>query len=196
MKSTLTAFLFSLVLTTGCSMTHSDPKNPKKNPHPMKRYEVTATADAPGPWDSVKGVAYFDVINISCVPQDSFTGARDVPSNGYDFELTRIDNKTWKGYFYQDFFVDEDYFGQGVCHWDTTGVGTVFAVRGEKFSSSFLLKDFLDRNPQVSYFKKSAYGDQTLVRYGAQAYFPLDPNVIEHLDAYFRITIAVKEVTP
>jgi hypothetical protein len=55
MRKILTALVFALTLTTGCSMTHGDPKNPKKNPHPIKRYEVTATTDAPGPWDAVKG---------------------------------------------------------------------------------------------------------------------------------------------
>ncbi|WP_225563045.1 hypothetical protein [Rhodanobacter sp. DHG33] len=49
-------------------MTHGDPTNPKKNSHPIKRYEITATTDAPGPWDSVKGYIAYEVTNPECVP--------------------------------------------------------------------------------------------------------------------------------
>ncbi len=62
-------------------MAHGDPKNPRKNPHPAQRYEVIATADAPGPWDSVQGAAFFDVTNVACVPKGAFTGGRNVPTD-------------------------------------------------------------------------------------------------------------------
>lgn len=177
-------------------MTHGDPKNPKKNPHAVKRYEVTATADAPGPWDSVGGTVFFDVINNEdCVPRDSFTGGQNVPNTGDHFEMTRVDEKTWKGYFYRDALQDEDYFGMGVCHWDATGVGADFAVRGEKFNSSFLVKDFLE-GPQISYFKKSDYGEQALVRYGAPNYSPLRPEYTQNPTAFFPVTISIKEIAP
>lgn len=176
-------------------MTHGDPTNPKKNPHPVKRYEVTATADAPGPWDSIKGYIAYEVTNLGCVPRGSFTGGQNVPNTGYDIEMKRVDDKTWRGYFYRDALQDSDYFDLGVCHWDVTSVGTVFVIHGEAFSSSFLLGDFL-KGPQSSYFKKSAYGDMTLVRYGAQDYSISDTDVIQHPDAYFPITVTVKEATP
>ena len=55
-------------------MFHGDPDNPKKNPHPTKRYELTATVDAPGPWDDVNGRVYFDVVSTACLRENKFLG--------------------------------------------------------------------------------------------------------------------------
>jgi hypothetical protein len=177
-------------------MNHGDPKNPKKNPHPVKRYEVTATSEAPGPWDSVKGKVFFDVINKDCVPRDSFTGGQNVPNTGYDFEMTHVDGKTWKGYFYRDMLLDEDYFGQGICHWDATGVTPVFVIHGETFGASTWLEDALRKGPQTDYFRKSAYEDHSLTGDGALDFSAINPEYIKHPDAFFPITVTVKEVTP
>ncbi|MEO8809334.1 MAG: hypothetical protein ABI386_03710 [Rhodanobacter sp.] len=93
-------------------MTHGDPKNPKKNPHPVKRYEVIATAHAPGPWDAVSGTVFFDVVNLACTPEDKFLGVHAKPRDvAMDFEMARVDEKTWKGHFYRDAMLDEDYYG-------------------------------------------------------------------------------------
>jgi hypothetical protein len=177
-------------------MTHGDPKNPKKNPHPVKRYEVIATADAPGPWDSVKGYIGYDVINKDCVPRDSFTGGQDVPNIGVDIEMTRVDDKTWKGYFYRDALQDEDYFELGLCHWDVTSVGVAAIAKGVRFNWGHLLNLLLHDSSQATYFKKSVYGDQAFTRYGAPDLTAADPEVIQHPDAYFRVTIAIKEIAP
>lgn len=174
-------------------MTHGDPTHPKKNPHPIERFEVTATADAPGPWDSVKGYITYEVANPECVPRGSFTGGQNVPNTGYDIDMKRVDNKTWRGYFYRDALQDSDYFGLGACHWDVTSVGTVFVVRNETFSSSFLLQDFHD-GPRIDYFKKSAYGDPTQIRYGAPGYSAQRPEYKQDPGAFFPVTISVKEV--
>ena len=177
-------------------MSHDDPKNPKKNPHPLKRYEVTATADAPGPWDTVKGYISFQVANVQCVPQDSFTGARNIPNTDFDFEMTRVDEKTWKGYFYRDFLQDEDYFGQGVCHWDTSGVGAEFITHGMSFTSTDLLDVFLRKGPQAEYFKKSQYLNHSSTLNSALVSSADTPEVVQHPDAFFPITVTVKEATP
>jgi hypothetical protein len=196
MKSTLTALFLSLALTTGCSMTHADPKNPKQNPRPVKRYEVIATADAPGPWDSAKGRVAFEVSNRDCVPQDSFTGARNVPNTTYDFELVRVDDKTWKGYFYRDQLEDEDYFGLGVCHWDATTVGPIFLARDETFNAGAWLDDALHKGPQTSYFKKSSYGDRSFAGMAAPEYSALRPEFAQDPGAFFPIVVTIKETTP
>jgi hypothetical protein len=182
----------ALALITGCSMTHGDSENPKKNPHPVKRYEVTATADAPGLWDSVKGRVAFKVVNRECVPQDSFTGARNVPNTNFEFEMTRVDDKTWKGYFYRDLLHNEDYFGLGVCHWDVSQASPSFNEHGENFVPASGLES---TKPYTEYFKKSDFTDrsQTTGGYGTT---PTDPEITQHHDAFFPITVTVKEITP
>jgi hypothetical protein len=197
LRRTLTALVLALTLTTGCSMTHGDPKNPKKNPHPVKRYEVIATADAPGPWDSVSGRVFFDVVNLACTPEDKFLGVHAKPQDvAIDFEMTRVDEKTWKGSFYRDAMMDEDYYELGVCHWDATSVSAGFTAQGIDFSSDALMDRFLHKNSQTEYFKKSSYGDRNLIGIGTLDFSSNNSEYIKSPNAFFPITVTVKEVTP
>ncbi|WP_426701821.1 hypothetical protein ACPPVV_02045 [Rhodanobacter sp. Col0626] len=176
-------------------MTHGDPKNPKMNPHPVKRYEVIATADAPGPWDSVKGYISYDVINPACTPEDKFLGVHEMPQDvGQDIEMTRINEKTWKGYFYRDLIQDEDYYELGVCHWDATSVAAVFTVHNEKFAAGSAMKDFTHNGPQMEYFRKSDFLDRSRTIDGLP-YLTVRPEYIKSPDAFFPITVTVKEAT-
>lgn len=177
-------------------MMHGDPSHPAKNPHPVKRYEVTATSDAPGPWDSIVGYIHYDVISKKCVPMDSFLGEQSVPNIGVDIEMDRVDDHTWRGYFYRDALRDEDYFDLGVCHWDVTSVSANTIAQGVRFGWGGLFEELLRDSPETSYFKKSVYGDRSFAPYGAPDLTGEDPDVREHPDAYFRATIAVKEVAP
>ncbi|UYK71953.1 hypothetical protein [Xanthomonas sacchari] len=195
-RTALVAFTLSFALMTGCSMTHGSPKKPAKNPHPVKRYEVIATSHAPGSWDSIIGYIHYDVINAKCVPMDSFIGQQDVPKIGVHIEMTPVDDHTWKGHFYRDAFQDEDYYKLGVCHWDVTSVSVNTIVQGVRFGWGGLFTELLRDSPEASYFKKSVYGDKSFAPYGAPDLSPNDPEVLQHPDAYFPVTIAVKEVMP
>jgi hypothetical protein len=177
-------------------MTHGSPEKPAKNPHPVKRYEVTATSQGPGPWDSIKGYIGYEVINKKCVPMDSFLGEQSIPNTMLDIEMTRVDDKTWRGYFYRDALQDEDYYKLGVCHWDVTDVSASFTAQSISFSSGSLLKDFLHSSSQTEYFKKSSYGDRNLAGINALQFLPTDTEVIKQPDAFFPITVTVKEITP
>ncbi|USJ01647.1 hypothetical protein MUG10_05530 [Xanthomonas prunicola] len=183
--------------TAGCSKgidVGNDGATGHLNPHPVKRYEVIATSHAPGPWDSFKG-AYigYDVINTKCVPMIPLIGEQHVPNAGLDVPMVQVDDHTWKGYFYRDALVDEDYFNLGVCHWDVTSVGVSAIGKGVKFGWGGLLDELLHENIGKSYFKKSSYGDPSLVPYGALELNPNDPEVLQSPDAYFPVTITVKE---
>lgn len=166
------------------------------NPHPVKRYEVIATSQAPGPWDSVVGTVFFDVVNKDCVPRQSFTGSQDVPSASIHFEMSRMKGDSWVGYFYRDALVDDDYFELGTCQWDATSVAPTFTIGGERFGAPTWLSDALHEGPQVTYFKKSTYRDPSLVRYGSPAYSPARPEYRRDPDAFFPIDVSVKETAP
>lgn len=174
---------------------HGDPNNPKKNPHPVQRYEVIVTADAPGPWDKVSGTAFFEVTNVECTPENKFLGVhikpQDVP---IDFQLTQVDARTWKGYFYRDSMLDEDYYGLGICHWDATQVAPSFVVHGESFGSGQMVTEAL-RTPQIDYFKKREYLDRSFTGDGATVSSGDNRNVMQHPDEFFPITVTVKEAT-
>lgn len=183
-------------------MTHGDPKNPKQNPHPMQRYEVIAAAEAPGPWDAVSGYIGYDVVNPGCTPENKFLGVHILPKGvGLDIEMTRVDDKTWKGYFYRDYLLDEDYHGLGTCHWDATSVTADFSLRGVRFNSGSILDKFLRKGPQSTYFrqsdfKKSEDANPSLVRYGAPNFSAVRPEYTKNPSDFFPITVMVKKTTP
>ena len=178
-------------------MSHGDPKNPKKNPHPVRRYEVTATAKAPGPWDKVDGYITYEVVNIQCTPEDKFLGVHIMPTEvGVNIAMTRVGENTWKGYFYRDYMQDEDYYEMGVCHWDATSVSGGFHVHGETFGAGDILKMLLSRGASTEYFKVSEFTDRTLSGDGAWLTSADDPEVAKHPSQFFPITVAIREVSP
>lgn len=178
-------------------MTHGDPKHPKMNPHPIKRYEIIATADAPGPWDSVSGYLHYEVVNKGCTPEDKFLGVHIMPEGvEHKFEMTRLGEITWKGYFYRDLIQDEDYYGLGACHWDIAGVTPVFVVHGKTFASARGIEDYLSKGPQTEYFKKNAFLDRSSTSNDALPFLAVRTEVARHPDSFFPITVTVKEVTP
>ncbi|WP_196298235.1 hypothetical protein [Xanthomonas albilineans] len=192
--------LMPLALTAaGCSKgidVGNDGATGHLNPHPVKRYEVIATSHAPGPWDSIKAYIGYDVINAKCVPMIPFLGEQHMPNTGLYIPMTRVDDHTWKGYFYRDALLDEDYFKLGVCHWDVTSVGISAIAKGVRFNWSGMLQELLRESQETYYFKKSAYGDQHLVEYGAQTLAGDDDEALQHPDAHFQVTISVKEARP
>ncbi|OWF59590.1 hypothetical protein B1H41_15515 [Xanthomonas vasicola pv. vasculorum] len=167
------------------------------NPHPAKRYEVIATSHAPGPWDSFEG-AYigYDVINTECVPAIPVIGEQHVPNTSLDVPMVRVDDHTWKGYFYRDALLDEDYVKLGVCHWDVTSVGVSAIAQGVRFAWDGLLDELLRGSPETSYFKKNVYGGRAFSRDGAPSYSPLRPEYESSPDDFFPVTIAIKEAKP
>ncbi len=178
-------------------MAHSDPHNPAKNSHPVKRYEVIATADAPWPWDSVKGYLEYKVSNQECTPEDKFLGVHVMPPMvGHDFEMTRIDEKTWKGYFYRDFLQDGDYYGLGGCKWEPSSVAVAFVAKGVTFSPGSVFEDFLRNISKTEHFKKSDYGDPDSLRYGTLVYSEINPEYLKNKNEFFNITMKVREVAP
>ncbi|CTP89474.1 hypothetical protein XTPLMG728_2246 [Xanthomonas translucens pv. poae] len=185
------------VAAAGCSKgidVGNDGATGHLNPHPVKRYEIIATSHAPGPWDSFEGgYIGYDVINTKCVPMIPFIGEQHVPNTGLNIPMTRVDDHTWKGYFYRDALQDEDYFKLGLCHWDVTSVGVSAIAQGVRFAWSGSLEELLRDSPETSYFKKSVYGDRSFARYGAPDYSPLRPEYKQNPDDFFPVTIAVKE---
>jgi len=190
------AAIMPLAVAAGCSLSHGDPNNPKRNPHPVRRYEVTAVADAPGAWDSVKGYASYEVVNIECTPENKFVGVHMKPKDvSVSFEMTRVADNTWKGYFYRDAMLDEDYYDLGVCRWDATQVAPSFVIRGVAFGASEMTDEAL-KAPQTTYFKKSDFLDHVPKPYGAADFSADRPEYKQHPNAFFPIIVTVSEVSP
>lgn len=191
----LSTLLISLA-TAACSPPMDKQPDIKLNPHPVQRYELTATVDAPGAFDSAEGYLSYDIANVECVPKDSFEGARNVPSSSRAFELTRVDAHTWKGYFYRDLLKDEDYFGLGTCHWDATNAVPVFKVHGASFSPALVVQDVVGKVPSTSYFRKSDFYDRSMHGIGAIPHRATEEGVLKEPGAFFPITVTIKATRP
>jgi hypothetical protein len=145
----------------------------------------------------VKGYLGYEVVNKECTPEDKFLGVHELlPAVTLNFEMTKVDEKTWKGYIYSDLIQDEDYYGLGVCHWKVTGVGPEFAVHGETFTSSDTLDVYLHKSPQTEYFKKSEFLNRSLSGDGALVSSADNPKVLQRPGDFFPITVTVKEAKP
>lgn len=178
-------------------MAHGDPKHPKKNPHPVQRYEIVATADAPGPWDSVHGYVEYKVSNPDCTPKDEFLGVHAMPPiEGIRVEMARTGEKTWKGYFYRDAMLDEDYYGLGKCRWDATSVSANFVAHGESFGTGDVLSVLLKDGPQTGYFRKSQFRDTSFTGDGALDFSTKNPEYVKDSDAFFPIVVSARLANP
>lgn len=186
------ATIVSLVAVIVFFMTYKSPKHPARNPLSVKRYDVIATSNAPEPWNSIEGYIGYEIVNRECLPISSFLGQQDVPNFGISIEMKRVDDHTWKGYFFRDAWQDADLYNLGICHWDVTSVGISAIARKVRFNWSHALNTLLRDGLKTSYFKKSLYGDAGAVRYGAQTLTVEDPEVLQSPCAYFPVTIAVK----
>src|SRR6185437_13829248 len=56
-------------------------KSSQEESAPQQRYEIIATAKAPGPWDKVKGFISYEVVNPQCTPEDKFVGVHAMPTD-------------------------------------------------------------------------------------------------------------------
>lgn len=189
--------------TTACSSTMH---TPKLNAHPSQRYELTVTANAPGPWDSVKGFVTYAVGNVECTPKDTFAGVHELPKQvTHEITLTRIDAHTWHGYFYRDALEGGNYFGLGVCHWEMEGVDMAFQVHGFTFSAGIPFLDMstykvaVPDKPVTEYFSKADYFDTALKDQApkggimvASGHGPEAPPFSKNFGEPFPITLSVR----
>ncbi len=156
------ALLLSLALiTTACGSPMKKP-DIKQNPTPKQRYDITLRIDgAPGPFDSVAGSVDYQVSNGRCVPLTPISGATLVPQEHIPLTLTHVSDNVYKGTLYADRFIDEDYYGLGVCQWELVAAGIELKIGKMDFSPSIFLKDMKAGTPVVTYFSKHFYEESS-----------------------------------
>jgi hypothetical protein len=144
-RSFISLCLFPLLW--GCSMnTAPDPaeliKRYRENPHPQQAYRVTlAIADAPGPFASLEAYATYEIQGETCLlPSDNnFEGAQLTPkrrSLPVDFE--KVSDTEYVATVYADRMLDADYYGRGVCHWQSTGTHVRLKATGADGETEFV----------------------------------------------------------
>ena len=148
---------------TACRPSTMNESDIKLNPRPTQAYEMTLTIhDAPGPFDSVKGFVGYES-NVECVPVQAISGAKNPLHHTIQIELKEVGLNTYRGKFYMDLLQDEDYFGQGKCHWSFSGIGIPIKVGEVTFGAGATARQLAASGPTYTeYFPKSAYGDNEI----------------------------------
>lgn len=202
MRGHLPLLLFLCASVTGCSSAMNHEPDVKSNPHPVQRYELTVTVDAPGPWDKISGTAVYDITNEKCIRYNDFEGVYMRPATvGREFVLTKVDDHTYRGYFYRDALEPGDYYGKGACHWDVAAVGPTFIAHGLTFVPRIGLDtnkpgfgDALDGSKATEWLKRKEYFDRSLTdaNYGWSSLSDRD----EAPGEWFSVTMAARRVKP
>lgn len=177
------------------------PPVPRRNPHAVP-YEVTMTIeDAPGPFAVVKAAMQYEVLNERCLPRlGGMAGTRVSAVEWVEIELAQIAPQTYRGRFYDDLMVDEDYFGLGVCHWSL--VTTVFQLRatgaeGEtKFSEHLFYKDLMGNDPIRTYYWKGYYPRASLDDFPEGGERDASKFKPELRDELFVLDFSIRKVAP
>ncbi|MBI0301500.1 hypothetical protein JBE04_45470, partial [Streptomyces sp. PRKS01-29] len=86
--------------------------------------------------------------------------------------LHKVSENEYRGTFYLDRMLDEDYYGRGVCHWTLTGVGAMLRATTSKADTRFLT--FIDKkrmeydSPLTLYYPNLVYPRaDTVANFGA-----------------------------
>lgn len=170
---------------------------------PGRPYTVTVTVEgAPGPFEAVSAFVQYDIANYQqCGKYNSDTGTRMPITASESFPLEKISNTKYRGTFYLDLMRDEDFFGNGVCHWGLTQMSTRLKATGAHEDTRFL--------PYLP--KESITSQESRTLYFWSGYYPraknsdnypefgdknLDSIPESHRSEFFKITLTTKEGTP
>lgn len=175
----------------------------KLNPAPKQAYELVLTLkDAPGPFAIVEGVAQYDVSNYEdCGRILPATGTAGRITSQEPVTLHKVSENEYRGTFYLDRMLDEDYYGRVACDWTLTGVGAMLRATTSKADTRFLTYFKKERmntgSPLTLYYPKVAYP-----RAEFAANYPAsgkeDPSAYkeELRNALFSITTTVQKLVP
>lgn len=170
----------------------------KQNPHPKLRYDVTVTIDgAPGPFDSVDGFMQYEVTNKACVPETGgpMNAMRLAPMANPAIAFKKVWDNTYKGAVYADYFLDEDYFGLGVCHWSLMAVITGLNINMLTLSPDLSSEQLFAQKSVTTYFVRQDYltNDLKSISIGetSRSHYSADRQ-----KDIFSITLTAKESAP
>lgn len=132
------------------------------NPNPVHAYEIRVLIDdPPGPFASISGVAQYDVQNPGCGDIDPFIGAIPPIRSNEVIELRKVSDREYAGVIYSDRILDEDYYGNGVCHWKLVEARII--LRGDaspestRFVADLPAEAIESQGEQRRYFWKGYY---------------------------------------
>ncbi|WP_308034666.1 hypothetical protein [Neisseria dentiae] len=214
----LTATLLSAASLTGCGwleermdIQKQTEKRFRLNPNPKEAYRIRIKIDgAPGPMKLMTEM-YTGYKAWNCqYTINHFEGADTEPAKDIQTPMQSIGENEYETVVYFDAMLDEDYFGQGVCHWEPENFGVSFKATGKpeetEFNVSDVMENLLKEKKLVKYYWNGAYpyyrnDDGTVYLRSDGTNFtdfgePLEWFSPERRQDLFSITITFEEVKP
>ena len=169
MTALITAAVFSVLSLNACggsekSMSIQEQTEAKfqLNPHPKQAYRLKIKInDAPGPLKLMGNMSVgYKAENCSYII-NHIEGAPANPEKRVRTVIRQLGEFEYETVVYADAMQDEDYFGEGICHWKPEGFGVAFKATGSPDETKFNFGDFLDdlieKKMLVKYYWKWAY---------------------------------------
>lgn len=174
----------------------------RRNPHPTA-YEVTMTIEnAPGPFASIEGVMQYETrLNDPCLPDlGGMAGTRMRLKEHVPVTLEKIGKDAYRGIYYTDLLVDEDYYGLGVCQWSMVAARVVLRAGKEEGEANFFENIFFDdlvsKEKVKVYFWKGHYPKETISDInipGEENFDKFKPELREDL---FALSFDIRKLAP
>jgi len=168
MTAVMTAAVFSVLSLNACGGSEKSRIQEQTearfqlNPHPKQAYRLRIKInDAPGPLKLMGnfGVGY-KAENCSYVI-NHLEGVSSNPKKDVENQVRQLGDFEYETVVYTDAILDEDYFGEGICHWKPDGFGVAFKATGHPEETKFNFGDFLDdlmeKKTLTKYYWKWSY---------------------------------------
>ena len=214
MTALMTAAVFSVLSLNACggseksmSIQEQTEARFQLNPHPKQAYRLKIKInDAPGPLVSMNDTYIRYMARDCSYVINHMEGATAHPKKYVNTPLRQVGKDEYEASFYFDAVQDEDYFGEGVCHWKPDGFGGTFKATGKEeetgFTISDVMRNLLERKKLTKYYWKWAYPysrkeDGTLYSDSVDSGI-VSPEIYdaEKHKEMFTITVTLEEVQP
>mgnify|MGYP006946832610 FL=1 len=214
MTALMTAAVFSVLSLNACggseksmSIQEQTEARFQLNPHPKQAYRLKIKInDAPGPLVSMNNTYIRYMARDCSYVINHIEGVTSHPRKYVDIPLRQVGKNEYEASFYFDAVQDEDYFGEGVCHWKPDGFGGTFKATGKEeetgFTISDVMRNLLEKKTLTKYYWKWSYPYFTredgsispdFVNFGITS--PELYSAEEHKEM-FTITVTLEEIKP
>ena len=214
MTALMTAAVFSVLSLNACggseksmSIQEQTEARFQLNPHPKQAYRLRIKInDAPGQLVSMNDTYIRYMARDCSYVINHIEGVTSHPRKYVDIPLRQVGKDEYEASFYFDAVQDEDYFGEGVCHWKPDGFGGTFKATGKEeetgFTISDVMRNLLEKKTLTKYYWKWSYPYFTredgsispdFVNFGITS--PELYSAEEHKEM-FTITVTLEEVKP
>ena len=169
MTALMTAAVFSVLSLNACggsekstSIQEQTEARFQLNPHLKQAYRLRIKInDAPGPLVSMNDTYIRYMARDCSYVINHIEGVTSHPRKYVDIPLRQVGKDEYEASFYFDAVQDEDYFGEGVCHWKPDGFGGTFKATGKEeetgFTISDVMRNLLEKKTLTKYYWKWSY---------------------------------------